>query len=166
VHRLVPRLKRWQLVSIVVCFVLFFPFPTEMVPEWTMQFRDENGTPLSQVVVQQGWRSYTYFAASGYEQRCSDASGVVTFPKRRLWSGTLARVISPILASAMTLAHGSTGTDAYIQVFDNEFISDNYYWRDNMQLYTHYPEELPTEGKARPWKRDYIRSCKELGLLK
>jgi hypothetical protein len=160
------KLKRWQLVAIGLGVLLFFPVPTEMVPEWTMQFHDENGSPLSRVVVQQEWQTYTYFARRGFEQKCSDESGIVTFPKRYLWSGIFARIVSPPLADVLTLAHGSSGTSASVQVFDKGYISDNYYWRDKMELYKHFPESLPNEGTAEKWVRDYTQTCEELGLIK
>ncbi len=138
--------KTW--IFLIILAVLFVPFPTELVPEWEMQFRQESGEKLSNVLAQQSWTSYTYFAAGGYDQRCTDSEGVVVFPKRYLWSGLFSRVASPIFAEMMTLAHGSTGTDANIQIFDRTYISDNYYWRDKMELYRHYPEPLPLEGIA------------------
>ena len=142
--------------------VLFIPFPTTMVPEWKMQFHDEAGDPLSRVVVQQSWKSYTYFLAEGYEQGCTDGNGVIVFPRRFLWSGIVARLISPPLAELGTLAHGSTGTSAHVQVFDRNYISDNYWWRDRMEYYTHDPEPLPINGSANRVDREDISTCDEL----
>ena len=141
-------MKKWHkaLAVMAVLAVSFVPFPTEMVPEWRLRFETEEGGPLASVVVQQGWRSYTYPVSRGYEQRCTDSDGVVIFPKRYLWAGLISRIVFPVLAEAMTLAHGSTGTDAYVQVFDRNFISENYYWRDRMSFYAHNPDPSMADG--------------------
>lgn len=143
------KLGRKLWIFLIILAVMFVPFPTEIVPEWQMQFRQGGGEKLSNVLAQQSWTSYTYFAAGGYDQRCTDSEGIVVFPKRYLWSGLFSRVASPILAEMMTLAHGSTGTNADIQIFDRNYISDNYYWREKMEMYKHYPGLLPSEGIAK-----------------
>ncbi len=147
---LLKAIKWWQWL-LGALILLFVHFPSEMVPEWKIQFRDEAGLPSQHRVVEQSWKSYTYFAADGYDQRCTDENGAVVFPRRYLWSGILARMISPILASAMTLAHGSEGTSASVRVFDRYYISDYYYWRDKMSLYSHNPDlSIPSIGTAEP----------------
>ena len=157
------QVRKWH-VAIAVLAILFVPIPTELVPEWTMRFRDGNGHPLSRVVTEQSWRSYTFFAVDGYAQSCTDVEGVVIFPKRYLWAGLLSRILSPLLAEAMTLAHGSTGTMAHVRIFDRRYISDNYYWGDQMDLYTHQPGSLPTEGTTEKLKEDRldIQTCNDL----
>ena len=156
------QVKKWH-IAIVVLAILFVPVPTELVPEWRMQFRDSTGQPLAHVVTHQEWRSYTYFATHGYEQRCTNAEGVVVFPTRYLWSGLLSRIASPLLAEAMTLAHGGTGTSASVQVFDRSYISANYYWLDRTDLYSHNPDQLPTEGTTDKMDKDRwdIQTCND-----
>lgn len=144
---LLKKIKIWHL-AVIVMAILFIPFPTELVPEWKMQFRKKDGTVAAGVVAEQSWRSYS-FSAGGYDQRCTDQNGEVTFPRRDLWSGMFSRLVSPLLAEVGSLAHGSTGTSANVRVFDANYISpESYYWRDQMSLYTHRPGEIPTEGKA------------------
>ncbi|NOT48208.1 MAG: hypothetical protein HOP17_10735 [Acidobacteria bacterium] len=159
---LFAKIKKWHIFAGLVA-ALFVPIPTEMVPEWRMRFTDEHGNALSNVVVQQSWTTYTYFAGRGYEQRCTDGAGVVAFPQRLLWSGLFARIVSPPLAEVGTLAHGSTGTQADVQVFDRNYISENYWWRDKMDLYTHQYGDLPIEGIANKVDDRYdIQTCAEI----
>jgi len=142
---------RWWKWLLFLALPLFVPVPTQMVPEWRIQFRDENGNSAAGRVVEQSWRSYTYWGANGYDQKCTNTDGVVTFPKRYLWSGLLARAVFPVFASALTIAHGSEGTDASVRLFDRHYISKDYYWRDDMSLYTHRPDGVPpSEGIAEP----------------
>ena len=141
------KLWQWFLGGLILLFV---PFPSEMVPEWRMQFSDEAGLPSQYRVVEQSWKSYTYFAAEGYDRRCTDESGSVVFPKRYLWSGILARIASPLLARMMTLVHGSEGTTASVRLFDRYYVSGDYYWSDKMSAYSHFPDpSVPSIGIAR-----------------
>ena len=141
---------QWFLGGLILLFV---PFPSQMVPEWRIQFRDEAGLPTQRRVVEQSWKSYTYFAAGGYDQRCTDEDGSVVFPQRYLWSGIFARIASPILANVMTLAHGGEGTTASVRLFDRYYISDDYYWHDKMSFYSHNPDfSVRSTGTAKQRK--------------
>ena len=82
-----PKPSRRAWTFIIILAALFVPFPTELVPEWRMVFKQENGEKLANVLAQQSWQSYTDFAVRGYDQQCTDPEGVVVFPKRYVWSG-------------------------------------------------------------------------------
>lgn len=130
-------------IFLILLFLLFMPLPTEMVPEWEMQVVFGDNQPMVNVRTQQSWESYTFFFTRGHDSRCTDSKGKVVYPKRYLWAGSLSRIVSPLWADVMTLAHGSTGTDASIQVFDNDYISDNYYWEEKEDIYTRTRDKLP-----------------------
>ncbi|MDQ3635073.1 MAG: hypothetical protein M3405_11285 [Acidobacteriota bacterium] len=151
---LISKIKKWHIV-LILSFLLFMPFPTEMVPKWEMQVVDSENQPMANVRTEQSWQSYTFFFTRGYDSRCTDSKGKIVYPKRYLWAGIISRIVSPIWANVMTLAHGSTGTDANIQVFDNHYISDNYYWREREKIYTRKRGKLPQIAIAE--KRNSLR---------
>jgi hypothetical protein len=162
--RRVPARRRRRKWLVFVAILMLVPFPTQMVPAWEIRFMDKEGNALPGRVVQQRWKSYTYFAAGGFDQRCTDEQGSVRFPPRKLWSSIVGRIISPVIASALSLAHGSQGTDSNVQLFDRYYMSDNYHWRDNMSLYSHHPDPSPpSAGVAEPRKQlnDELPTCSQ-----
>lgn len=154
----ISKIKRRHILLII--FVLSFtPFPTELIPEWKMQIVDERNQPLPSVMTEQSWRNYTFFAVEGHDEKCTDSNGIVIYPKRFLWAGAFSRIVSPVLANVMTLAHGSTGTDASVRVFDRYYISDFYYWREKEMLYSHERSELPDKAIAKNSNVVNAKSC-------
>lgn len=154
----ISKIKKKHIVWFVL-FLLFMPFPTEMVPKWEMQVVDEKNQPLANVRTEQSWQSYTFFASGGYESKCTDSKGKIIYPTRYLWAGTLSRVVSPLWADVMTLAHGSTGTVAHIRVIDPDYSSDFIYWEEKEEIYTRVREPLPKKIVAEYREFDNYKSC-------
>jgi hypothetical protein len=152
---------KWKRILLIFFALAFIPFPTELVPEWKVQIVDEQNQPLPNVKTEQSWKSYTFFFVEDYEEKCTDSNGVVIYPKRFLWAGALSRIVSPIFADIMTLAHGSTGTNASVRVFDRHYISDDYYWREKEKLYSRERSELPTKVVAQNSNVVSAKSCSE-----
>jgi hypothetical protein len=116
---ILPKIKWWHIVIGIVLLCLV-PFPSRMVPEWTMTVVDDDGSHLVGIQVEESWKHYTYFSAEGFELRRSDENGVVRFPPRFLWASALSRLFSPPLAELGKLAHGSAGLSINARVWDPE----------------------------------------------
>lgn len=153
------KLKKWHIVLIVL-FLLFMPFPTEMIPEWKMLVVDNKNKPLSNVRTEQNWKNYTFFATQGYDSKCTNSKGKVVYPSRYLWAGTLSRIVSPLWANVMTLAHGGTGTSAHIVLADPHYSSDFIYWREREKIYSREREPLPEKIVAKQREFDNYEGCK------
>lgn len=135
--------RRIIIVAVVIAVFLFFvPFPTELVPEWKVRVVDEQNRPLRKVNVEQSWTNYT-FGESGFDNKYTDENGFVVFPPRLLRTGAFSRVVYPPLAALTLLAHGSTGTDAHVRVFDKNYFSDYFNWREEETIYWHTSGKLP-----------------------
>ncbi len=142
------KIKWWRILLIIFA-LSFVLFPTELIPEWKMQIVDQQDKPLPNIQTEQSWKNYTFFSTGGFDEKCTNSDGIVIYPKRFLWAGTFSRIASPILAEVMTLAHGSTGTSASVRVFDRDYISDYYYWREKENLYSYERSELPSKAVAK-----------------
>jgi hypothetical protein len=130
------------IASVVAVALLFVPFPTELIPEWKVRVVDEQNRPLRKVNVEQSWTNYT-FGDSGFDNKDTDENGFVVFPPRLVWTGAFSRIVYPPLAALMLLAHGSAGTDAYVRVFDKNYFSDYFFWREEETIYRHKSGKLP-----------------------
>jgi len=114
-----PMMSRRKILLLVFILVLLFPFPTTVVPEWKVRVADQNGKPFVGESVMQSWKHYSLDwsgCCDNTETRTTDENGVVIFPKRTIWAGLLRRLIFPMWAEVMSLAHGSTGIHSYIWV--------------------------------------------------
>lgn len=152
------KFSKWHFAALLL-FILFMPFPTELIPEWKMQFVDEQNDPLVNVRTEQSWESYTFMGVGGYDTKCTDTNGFVVYPQRLLWAGLVSRIVSPLAADLFTLAHGSTGTDAHIRVFDKNYISDYQYWREREKIYTRHRDALPRLAAAKRSDIQNADSC-------
>lgn len=57
-----------------------------VVPQWSLRFLDENGSPLANEPVVQSWKSFTYdwnLLELDQEAGITNSEGVVNFPERR-----------------------------------------------------------------------------------
>lgn len=151
---------KWGYVFLTILVISFIPFPTELVPEMKLQIVDVKNQPLPNVNTEQSWKNYTFFGVEGFEARCSDADGIVVYPRRLLWASAFSRVTFPILAQLGTIIHGSTGTDSYVQVFDRNHISDFQYWREEELFYSYKRHPLPTIAVAKAEYHENAKSCR------
>jgi hypothetical protein len=147
----------WKYIFLTVLVLALIPFPTELIPEFSVKVVDEKNQTLPNINTEQSWRNYTFFGVGGNEERCTDANGIVTFPKRLLWASALSRTVFPLLSQVGTLVHGSTGTISHVQVFDRNYISDFYYWEEELFSYGNKRKELPTVVVA---KSEFIENAK------
>jgi len=148
---------KWGYVFLTILVISFIPFPTELVPEMKLQIVDVKNQPLPNVNTEQSWKNYTFFGVEGFEARCSDADGVVVYPRRLLWASAVSRVTFPVLAQLGTLIHGSTGTDSYVRVFDRNYISDFQYWREEELFFAYKRNALPNIVVA---KAEHVENAK------
>jgi hypothetical protein len=112
---------RSRLIFFGCVMVLLIPFPTTVVPEWRLRLVDEQGKPRAGVQVTQVWKHYSLEwggCCDNEEERWTDGNGFVVFPRRTIWAGLLRRIVFPIWARVLTLAHGGSGIHAYVMVID------------------------------------------------
>jgi hypothetical protein len=105
-----------SLVTIAILVILFIPFPTIVVPEWKVKVVDQTGKPFVGETVREYRQHYSLESREHEEERITDENGYVDFPRRTIWAPLLWRIISTSLAAVLTLAHGSTGIDAWLMV--------------------------------------------------
>lgn len=149
----------WGYIFLTVFLLALIPFPTELVPEMRLRVVDHKNRPLPNVGTEQNWKNYTFFRVEGFEEKCTDADGVVVYPRRFLWASAASRITFPVLAQLGTLIHASAGTGASVRVFDRYFISDYQYWKEDEFFYAYKRNQLPTVMIARPEHIEYAKSC-------
>jgi hypothetical protein len=133
---------KWKCVFLTVLVLVFIPFPSHMIPVWTIQVVDRQNQPLSNVNAEQSWKHYSYFMTEGFDAKRSDANRNVVFPSRRLWASAFSRVVSPALAEIGTLAHGSTGLSINARIYD-----EVYYGEDLISWYSNWHHDKPLPNK-------------------
>jgi hypothetical protein len=151
---------KWKYIFLTVLVLAFIPFPTELVPELSFAVVDEKNQPLPDINTEQSWRNYTFFGVGGDDEKCTGANGIVTFPRRFLWASAVSRVVFPVLAQIGTLVHGSTGTSSHVRVFDRNYISDFYYWEEELFSFADQRKEFPTVAVAKYEFIENAKSCK------
>src|SRR6266536_3095031 len=103
--------KRY-LIAAIVCFVIIlavFPIESTVVPKWRLQVVDVSGTPCANMRVTQSWGHYSLYL-DGNDQtdnRVTDTQGNVEFPERTVRAGLARRLVVPVIAHILVIAHGS-----------------------------------------------------------
>ena len=96
-------------IALALLLATAIPFPQTTVPAWTAQVIDESGKPQPNVAVREVWQNYTLEHLPHREDRPTDPSGQVIFPRRILWR--------PLIANAFgTLRNPLHGPVAYLEV--------------------------------------------------
>lgn len=72
--------------TIIAGAVLLYPYEIAGVPEWRIQILDSNGKPVAGVPVGEGWLDPIDEGNAMGDQKETDATGTVVFPKRILHS--------------------------------------------------------------------------------
>lgn len=112
------RLKLFIIVGAVLLGSLV-PFPTTIVPEWRLQFIDQDDNPIPGMQVTAVCQHYTYtdddYCASDARQT-SGPDGYVSFPAKQVWLSLGGRAIRALPRYALVLVHGSVGISAYLLV--------------------------------------------------
>ena len=103
------------ILACVLAAVIILPLPFERIPYFEFVVIDETGKPLPDVPVIQEVRDYTFNSHERYESS-SDGAGRVVFPRRVIWGSVAYRVLRPVVAVVLLLAHGSTSASADMYV--------------------------------------------------
>lgn len=110
-------MSRRRIIVVILLTLLVIPFPTIVVPTWRMRIVDTFGNPCKDREVTTTWAHYTISVlGNGFHsgQQNTDGDGYVEFPTRTIWAPMIWRLIAPVLAYPLTLAHGSVGVYATI----------------------------------------------------
>lgn len=100
---------------ILLAIVLLVPFPTQVVPEWTLVVVDQDNAPYQDLLVRQYCYSYTLDVDActvNYDLR-TNKSGVVTFPRRVIILPLILRIVFSARSLLRLIPHGSLGTTVY-----------------------------------------------------
>ena len=110
--------KRY-LIAAIICFVIIFvvfPFESTVVPKWKLQIVDVSGNACAKMRVTQSWAHYSLYLDGNYasEDRFTNLNGYVEFPTRTIRAGVGRRLVVPVIAHIMVIAHGSVGPDSSV----------------------------------------------------
>ena len=92
----------------------WIPFPTVVVPKWKVRVVDINDIQCVKQTVDQSWAHYSLSANSNSDYQKTDSEGFVEFPERTISKNLIQRIVYPMFAYALLLAHGSAGIEAYV----------------------------------------------------
>jgi hypothetical protein len=106
-----------QIIVAVVAAILVFPFKQTIAPEWTIYTLDADRRPLTNITVREAWQQYSLENEGQEEDRLTDSSGRVQFPRRNLRSGTGQRLIGCLKQVTMAGVHASCGANSYLVAF-------------------------------------------------
>jgi len=81
---------------LLVLLLLFYPFQTTIVPEWSLKVVDEEGAPVRAVNVTEHWQHFLLEASSHEEMRRVQDNGAVSFPERTIRASLVRRGIATI----------------------------------------------------------------------
>ena len=116
------RTRRRLLITLSLgVLLLLYPFQTETVPAWTIQFVDEAGAPLKDVTVEEHWRDPRIEYRETRQSSVTDNNGYVRFPRRMTRAPLIVRLIGP-LVNAM-LVHSEHRTYVRVIPLGNYFTS-------------------------------------------
>ena len=90
---------------------MIVPIESTVVPIWRLQVVDVNGTACSNMRVTQSWGHYSLYLGGNdqSDDRFTDPHGNVEFPKRTVHAGLARRIVVPVIAHMLLIAHGSVG---------------------------------------------------------
>jgi hypothetical protein len=106
------------IVGTLTCLLItsLYPFESTVVPAWRLRVVDEQGRACPDMQVNQGWKHYSLDLEAGTdgEYKFTDGNGYVEFPERTIQASLARRIVAPLIAHALTIAHGSTGISGYV----------------------------------------------------
>jgi len=87
------------------------PIGSTVVPKWKLQVVDVNGIACSNMRVTQSWGHYSLYIGGNdqTDDRFTDSHGNVEFPERTIRAGLARRLVVPVIAHMLVIAHGSVG---------------------------------------------------------
>lgn len=100
----------------IVIALLVYPFESNIVPTWRVQIVDVDGRACNQMRVNQSWAHYSLYLDGDFhiDNRLSDGNGYVEFPARTTRAALPRRVVVPVIAHVLVIAHGSVGADSAV----------------------------------------------------
>ncbi|MBX3298204.1 MAG: hypothetical protein KF736_01925 [Acidobacteria bacterium] len=104
--------RYWVIGSLAILALLaLYPFESTVVPEWKLEVRDVNGNLCRDMRVTESHAHYSLFLGpnGGTEDQYTDSNGIVVFPEKTVRAIGLRRVVVPIIAHILIIAHGSVG---------------------------------------------------------
>ncbi|HEX7772177.1 MAG TPA: hypothetical protein VF435_07120 [Pyrinomonadaceae bacterium] len=106
--------------------VLLYPIETTVVPIWKIRVIDEHGTGYEGIRIVEFWKHYSLELQDGEngEERWTDGSGVVEFPRRTIRLSILSRLARTSITGLLRYLHGSTGIHAYVMATGPQGIKD------------------------------------------
>ena len=113
-----PQKKRYVIFAVLCLIVslLFYPFESTVVPVWKLRVVDVNEDVCRNMRVTQSWGHYSLYLDGGDESegRFTDVNGYVEFPERTIRASGLRRVVVPVIAHILVIAHGSVGASSAV----------------------------------------------------
>jgi hypothetical protein len=93
-----------------------YPFESTVVPAWRLRVVDEDGRACPGTQVNQGWKHYSIDLEAGDngEYKFTDSNGYVEFSRRTIRASLIRRIVAPVIAHALVIAHGGTGISGYV----------------------------------------------------
>lgn len=77
-------------------FLLFYPFQTTIVPEWSLKVVDEEGAAVREVNVTEHWQHFLLESAAHEELKRVADNGAVNFPARTIRASLVRRGLATI----------------------------------------------------------------------
>jgi hypothetical protein len=131
-------------VIAVVAAILLFPVKRTVAPEWTIYTLDADRHPLANITVREVWQQYSLENAGHEEDRLTDSSGRVQFPRRSLRSSIGQQLVGCFEQVMKTGVHTSCGAHSYLVAFGKGV--DTLDWADFSQ----------EQGTTMPWQHSIL----------
>jgi hypothetical protein len=119
------RLRKSRLLIGIFMAVLLvlYPFQTEIVPAWRVQFVDEVDAPWKDITVVEYWRNPRLEYREYRQSLVTDNNGYVRFPRRMTRAPLIVRLIGPLVNAVHV--HGYHRTYVGLIPMGNFFASDS-----------------------------------------
>ena len=82
--------------TLVVLFLLLYPFQTTIVPAWSLRVVDEEGASVRNVNVTEHWQHFLLESSSHEEVRRVSDNGTVSFPDRSIRASLITRGLATV----------------------------------------------------------------------
>lgn len=80
----------------IILFLLFYPFQTTIVPEWSLKVVDDEGAVVRDVNVTEHWQHFLLENSSHEDLRRVGENGAVSFPERTIRASVVRRGLATI----------------------------------------------------------------------
>lgn len=97
--------------------ILLFPNKQIVAPEWTIDTLDANMHPLANITVREVWQQYSLENQGHREDRLTDSSGRVQFPRRYIRSSISQRTFGCLKQVLTTGVDASCGANSFLVAF-------------------------------------------------